>query len=122
MKYRQNWQRRINLYTPVALAETQIEKGGKVLFLSSSAAVTRRGTVYGDLKAEAERQFLAMGENAAVARFGPVEATGREYYADGLYRPVNLDWLVKDLASFMTKWTWGLHLYDVNGSSITEAA
>ncbi len=103
------WARRLNVQATVQLAQEQVHRGGKVVFLSSSAAHTHPGSVYGALKLEAEYLFSEMGKNASVVRFGPVINDKRPSYPDWPYNPISLQYLVKRLAGLMEKWDPGLH-------------
>jgi dTDP-4-dehydrorhamnose reductase len=75
-------------------AMPQVARGHRVILLSSCAAETHPGTVYGSLKLTAEKIFKGFGEQASIFRFGPVELAGRETYPDGEYQPINVADLV----------------------------
>jgi len=75
---------RVNVSAPVALARRLTTAGTRVVLLSTGAVFdwstphvraespTRPVTVYGALKAEAESQFLALGDAASIMRFSKV--------------------------------------------------
>ena len=72
--------RRVNVTAPAALARLLVAAGGRVVLLSTSAVFDWAiphvradrapcpATVYGALKAEAEKEFLALGNAASVLR------------------------------------------------------
>jgi dTDP-4-dehydrorhamnose reductase len=76
------WQ--INVAAPAAICENLVSQGTRVIFLSTSAVFDCRQprvnaaeptvpcSVYGRLKAAAERQILALGERATVLRLSKV--------------------------------------------------
>lgn len=76
--------RRINVTAPAALANSLVDAGAHVILLSTSAVfdwttphvradcIPCPVTVYGTLKAEAESEFLKMGNAASVIRFSKV--------------------------------------------------
>ena len=76
--------RRVNVESPVALAGRLAGQGTRSVLISTNAvfdgsrphqpadAPTRPASVYGSLKAEAERGFLALGEKGAVVRLTKV--------------------------------------------------
>ena len=93
--------------------------GGRLVFLSSSAAETHPDTVYGRCKLEAEEAFLEVG--GACYRFGPVAFPGRNVYPNAVYSPMNLSTLTDILAGCFVKWEPGVHsLY--NRDWVPEAA
>ena len=93
--------------------------GGRVVFLSSSAAETHPDTVYGKCKLAAEEFFVALG--GACYRFGPVAFPGRNVYPNAVYSPMNLSTLTDILAGCFVKWEPGIHsLY--NRDWVPEAA
>ncbi len=87
----------INYTNTVKTAQGLVDRGGKVIFLSSAAAETHPETVYGKLKFDAENWFLKFGSKGSIFRFGPVAFTGKEY-ACGDYHPIKLDKLVHIIA------------------------
>lgn len=72
--------RQVNLTSPVSLARRLVAAGARVVLLSTSAVFDGRlpcvpaerptcpVTLYGELAAEAERQFSALGEKSSVVR------------------------------------------------------
>jgi dTDP-4-dehydrorhamnose reductase len=82
----------INVVGNVRAAQGQVERGGRVVFLSSCAAETHPDTVYGTLKRETERAFLKFGEAASIFRFGAVDSPHKEY-------PIGLNALIAALTA-----------------------
>lgn len=101
--------RQTNVLGPLLAARQIVEVGGKVVMLSSSAAETRLDSVYGMLKRDCEREFLAYDTRAAVFRFGPIWRVGRSPYADHDFQPLGLADIVHRLAGLLSQWTPGLH-------------
>ncbi len=99
--------RRVNVDCLLQTATIVSYFGGRMVYLSSSAAETHPDTVYGQCKLAAEAGFLRMG--AAVYRFGPVAFPGREVYANDTYSPMNLSTLCDILANCLNHWDGGLH-------------
>jgi dTDP-4-dehydrorhamnose reductase len=76
--------RRVNVEAPVALAKALMARGGRFIFLSSGAVFGRDGerplaeeitgprSVYGTLKAEAEKELRQLGPGGTIVRFGKV--------------------------------------------------
>jgi len=84
--------------------------GGKFVLLSSAAAETHPGTVYGALKLECENRLQkTMGERAAAYRFGPVIYPGRDCYANGEYQPLSITDVCDELVDACDHWRPGLH-------------
>ena len=99
--------RRINVILLLQTATLVSYLGGRLVYLSSSAAETHPDTVYGQCKLEAESGFQRLG--AAIYRFGPVAFPGRDVYANDTYSPMNLPMLCGILANLLDKWDPGLH-------------
>lgn len=101
--------RLINVTNTLKAVASLVERGARVVYLSSSAADTLQDSAYGRLKLEAERGLLAHGDHVAIYRFGPVAFPGRNCYPDGPYQPVKPELLVRELACAMTRWRPGIH-------------
>lgn len=85
----------VNVEGTVRAAKSQIERGGRVVLLSSCAAETHRLTVYGDLKLETENEFMKFDGAAAIFRFGPVMFPGRNTYPNQKYNPISIERLIE---------------------------
>lgn len=109
--------RTVNVHRTVESAASQVERGGRVVYMSSAAAETHLDRTYGQLKLEVERGFLKFGDSAAIVRCGPVNGLGRFTYPDGPYHPIDLAHLVKYLGDLMTDWQPGIHRL-LNESSV----
>jgi dTDP-4-dehydrorhamnose reductase len=143
--------RQINVTAPVALCADLISRGTRVILLSTSAVFDGRTphvdaskppsprSVYGRLKADAERGVLALGENASVLRLTKVLSretgilaqwvgelkSGRNIQAfdDHRFCPITLDNALDTIAALIEGGESGI--YQVSGSadiSFVEAA
>lgn len=102
-------------------ATQQVNRGGRVVFLSSCAVETHPHTVYGALKRHTEEVMATYGDQAAWYRFGPVMFPGRNCYPNQAYHPISLDDLCAVLIDAIDYWRPGLHrvhnegrLYDLD--------
>jgi len=90
----------INVKGTVQAASFQVQHGGRVILLSSCAAETHKGTIYGDFKFLTEQRFISeFGDHASVFRFGPVKFPGRNTYPNGIYQPIEIEDLIDVLTS-----------------------
>lgn len=94
----------INVEGTVRVARDQVDKGGRVVLLSSCAAETHPDTVYGSLKLETEAAFTKLG--GSIFRFGPVMTPGRHCYPCMDYNPITVDELLVHLTAPFTP---GIH-------------
>jgi dTDP-4-dehydrorhamnose reductase len=99
--------KRINVTLLLQTATVVSYLGGRMVYLSSSAAETHPDTVYGQCKLEAEAGFLRLG--ASIYRFGPVAFPGRDVYPNDTYSPMNLPMLCDILTGSLDKFMPGLH-------------
>jgi dTDP-4-dehydrorhamnose reductase len=86
--------RRVNAAGPAAIAARLVERGTRVVLLSTSAVLDcrvphmaadrprRAASVYGRTKAAAEEAFLALGHSAAVLRLTKVLTPGMKRFAE----------------------------------------
>lgn len=90
----------VNVAGTVRAAIGQVQRGGKVVLLSSCAAETHLGTIYGDFKFLTEQRFLdKFGDQASVFRFGPAKFPGRKTYPNGDFQPIEISDLVDVLTA-----------------------
>ena len=144
--------RQINVTAPVALCADLVSRGTRVILLSTSAVFDGRTphvgaskppsprSMYGRLKAEAERRVLALGENASVLRLTKVLSretgilaqwvgelkSGRNIQAfdDHRFCPITLDNALDTIAALI-EGGGESGIYQVSGSadiSFVEAA
>lgn len=103
----------VNVNGTLKVARDQIARGGKIVFLSSSASVSHLSKNYGYYKLKAEQELFTLGENAAVVRFGPVRSDTRETYPDGYYDPIDMeeltDFLIRRFADDFSPGCWPLY-------------
>ena len=101
----------VNVNGTVLIAQRQIDLGGRVMFVSSSAVEHEQVSLYGQLKLKAEEEILEY-PGAAVIRFGPIKKPGRMTYPDKAYQPLEIEEAVDALVNLMGEgWLPGLHRY-----------
>lgn len=102
--------KRINVDGTTIAADNLLRRGAKVVVLSSAAAETHPGSVYGKTKLECERGVLALNsERVACVRFGPVAFVGRKVQANGPYNPISLNALIFELLDLSISFVPGVH-------------
>lgn len=143
--------RRVNAITPAAIAARLVERGTRVVLLSTSAVFDCRSpwmtedrprlpaSAYGRTKAEAEGAFLALGPSASVLRLTKVLTPDMKLFAnwikalmfakpiraidDHRFCPIALDHVVHSLVAIADHGEGGI--YQVSGAfdiSYAEAA